>query len=145
MRRSASATPLWTRRPVRALVRKEFGLGLAVRTVGLYLQRWGYTPQRPARRARKQNPDEVKQWLEAAYPGIAARARREGARVLWCDEVGVAADHHPGYGYARRGRGATVDVPRPDTREGPVHDVRGDARRGRVPPVPGQADPAREG
>ncbi|MGL4549995.1 MAG: helix-turn-helix domain-containing protein [Gemmataceae bacterium] len=42
---------LWTRRAVRELIRKEFQIDLAVRTVGLYLQRWGYTPQRPARRA----------------------------------------------------------------------------------------------
>ncbi|MGL4552722.1 MAG: winged helix-turn-helix domain-containing protein [Gemmataceae bacterium] len=39
---------LWTRRPVRELIRKEFQIVLAVRTVGLYLHRWGYTPQRPA-------------------------------------------------------------------------------------------------
>ena len=29
------------------------------RTVGLYLQRWGYTSKQPARGARKQDPDEV--------------------------------------------------------------------------------------
>ena len=42
---------LWTRRAVRDLIRRECGVDLAERTVGLYLRRWGYTSKRPARRA----------------------------------------------------------------------------------------------
>src|SRR5215211_1096060 len=41
---------LWTRRAVRDLIRKELGIDLAERTVGLYLRRWGYTSKRSARR-----------------------------------------------------------------------------------------------
>ena len=44
--------PLWNRRAVGDLIHKEFGLRLAVRTVGLYLRRWGFTPKRPRRHAR---------------------------------------------------------------------------------------------
>src|SRR3954451_12044151 len=40
---------LWTRRAVRDLIRKECGIDLAERTVGLYLRRWGYTSKRPSR------------------------------------------------------------------------------------------------
>src|SRR5262249_46874793 len=54
---------LWTRRAVRELIRKEFGIDLAERTVGLYLRRWGYTSKRPSRHARQQDPDEVEEWL----------------------------------------------------------------------------------
>ena len=50
------------------------------------------------------------------YLGIRARARREGAEILWADEVGVDADHHPGCGYARKGERATRDVPGPHIR-----------------------------
>jgi transposase len=107
---------LWTRRAVRDLIRKEFGIDLAERTVGLYLRRWGYTSKRPSRRARQQDPDEVEQWLLETYPAIEEQAAREGAAVLWIDEVGVAADHHPGYGYARAGERATLDVPGPHIR-----------------------------
>src|ERR1700756_1959408 len=35
------AAPLWTRRAVGDLIRQEFNLPLAVRTVGRYLKRWG--------------------------------------------------------------------------------------------------------
>ena len=44
------AAALWTRRAVGELIRQEFGVVLAVRTVGLYLQRWGFTAKRPRRR-----------------------------------------------------------------------------------------------
>src|SRR5262249_13347497 len=103
---------LWTRRAVRDLIRNEFGIDLAERTVGLYLRRWGYTSKRPARCSRKQDPDEVAQWLAETYPALEAQAEREGAEILWADEVGVAADQHPGYGYARVGERATMDVPK---------------------------------
>lgn len=105
------AHALWTRRAVRDLVRKEFKVELAERTVGQYLRRWGYTPEKPARHAREQDPDEAEEWLEKTYPAIEARAAREDAEILWCDEVGVAADHHPGRGYAREGERATMPVP----------------------------------
>ena len=110
------AHALWTRRAVRDLIRKEFHIDLAERTVGQYLRRWGYTSKKPARHAKRQDPDEVEQWLEETYPAIEERAAGEGAEVLWVDEVGVAADHDPGCGYAREGERATMEVPGPHIR-----------------------------
>jgi transposase len=110
------AHALWTRRAVRDLIRQEFQIDLAERTVGLYLRRWGYTSKKPGRHSRHQNPDEVQQWLEQTYPALEERAGREGAEILWTDEVGVAADHHPGYGYAPRGERATIETPGPHIR-----------------------------
>jgi transposase len=107
---------LWTRRAVRDLIRKEFGIDLAERTVGQYLRRWGYTSKKPGRHSRQQDPDEVQQWLEETYPAIEAQAAREDAEILWTDEVGVAADHHPGCGYAREGERATMEMPKPHIR-----------------------------
>ena len=77
---------------MRDLIRKEFGIGLAVRTVGAYLKRWGYTAKKPRRHARKQDPEEIRQWLEETYPAIEKRAVEEGAEIYWCDETGTAAD-----------------------------------------------------
>jgi transposase len=105
------AAPLWTRRAVADLVRREYSLRLAVRTVGRYLQRWGFTAKRPRRHARDQDPEEVRRWLAETYPAIAARAEREGAEIHWGDEVGVAADQQPAQGYAPRGEPATLEVP----------------------------------
>jgi transposase len=103
--------PLWSRRAVGDLIHQEVGIRLAVRTVGLYLRRWGFTPKRPRRHARDQDPEEVQQWLEVTYPAIEERAEQEGAEIHWCDEVGAVADHHPARGYAPQGEPATMDVP----------------------------------
>jgi transposase len=107
---------LWTRRAVRALIHQEVGIDLAERTVGQYLRRWGYTSKKPGRHSRHQDPDEVQQWLEETYPAIEEQAAREDAEILWTDEVGVEADHHPGYGYAHVGERATMEVPGPHIR-----------------------------
>src|SRR5258708_2917681 len=58
------ASPLWSRRAIGDLVRKECGIEMPVRTVGEYLKRWGYTAKRPRRHAREQCPLEVRLWLE---------------------------------------------------------------------------------
>jgi transposase len=110
------AAPLWSRRAVSDLIHQEFGIRLAVRTVGEYLKRWGYTPKRPRRHARKQDPEEVRVWLERTDPDLEGRAASEGAAISWCDETGVAADEHPARGYARQGQPARIDVPKPHIR-----------------------------
>lgn len=97
------AAPLWTRRAVQELIQQSYGLRMPLRTVGEYLRRWGYTPKKPRRRAQRQDPAEVRQWLEKTYPAIERRAGREGAEIHWGDETGVGADEHPGRGYARVG------------------------------------------
>jgi transposase len=102
---------LWTRKAVRQLVVQECSVRLSVRSVGEYLRRWGYTPQRPLRKSYKQNPAEVRQWLEETYPAIKARAQAEGAEIHWGDETGVRSCCHTGRGYARRGHTPQMKVP----------------------------------
>lgn len=115
--------PLWNRRAVRDLIRQQCHVVLAVRTVGLYLRRWGFTVKRPRRHGRGQDPEEVRQWLEETYPAIQERATQEGAEIHWCDEVGVAADEHPGQGYAPKGEPATVNVPDPHIRANQISTI----------------------
>jgi transposase len=103
--------PLWSRRAVRDLIRKELGVCLRVRTVGKYLKRWGYTAKRPRRHSKDQRPQEVRVWLKETYPLIEKQAEKEDAEILWGDETGVATDEHPRVGYARQGQPATMEVP----------------------------------
>lgn len=105
------AAPLWNRKAVQQLIRQETHIGMPIRTVGLYLKRWGYTCKKPSRHHQNQDPQEVKEWLEQTYPKLKKQARREGATIFWADETGVAADAYPGTGYARIGEGATIEVP----------------------------------
>lgn len=120
------AAALWTRKAVRDLIRKEYGIDMPVRTVGEYLRRWGYTAKAPRRHARGQDPDEVDAWLERTYPGIERRAAREGAEIYWCDETGAAADEQPRKGYAREGEPAWIEVPGPHIRMNQVSAISND-------------------
>lgn len=94
------ASGLWTRQAVRQLILQEFGLRLPIRTVGEYLRRWGLTPQRPVRHASRQDPEEVRRWLEEEYPALAARAKAEGAEIHWGDETGAQPEAARQRGYA---------------------------------------------
>lgn len=99
---------LWTREAVRELIRRRYGIELAPSTVGQYLRRWGFTPQKPVQRAFEQSPVAVARWLEREYPAIATRAKREGARLLWGDEMGLRSDQAAGRSYAPRGHTPVV-------------------------------------
>lgn len=99
---------LWTREAVRELIRTRYGVELALTTVGQYLARWGFTPQKPVQRAFEQDPVAVRRWLEREYPAIEARAKREGARILWADEMGLRSDQAAGRSFAPRGRTPVV-------------------------------------
>lgn len=80
---------LWSRAAVGQLIEQEYGIKLHVRSVGKYLKRWGFTPQKPIKRAYEQNPEAVQAWLQGEYPGIEQRARQEGAEIHWGDETAL--------------------------------------------------------
>ncbi len=102
---------LWTRQAVRELIRQQVGIRLPIRTVGEYLRRWGYTPQKPVRKAYKQDPKAVAEWLEETYPEIEKRAAKEGGEVHWGDETGVRSTCQHSRGYARPGETPELIVP----------------------------------
>jgi transposase len=83
---------LWTRHAVAELIRDRFDIDLPVRTLSLYLSRWGFTPQKPLRKAHEQSPMVAKKWLDQQYPMIAASAKAAGAEIHWCHETGLCGD-----------------------------------------------------
>jgi transposase len=101
---------LWSRAAVRELIRQHCGVVLAVRTVGKYLARWGFSAQKPLRRASEQNPAAVRRWLRREYPAIVAAARRARGLIFSGDETGLRADDVRGRSYAPRGRTPVVRV-----------------------------------
>ena len=94
---------LWTREAVAKLIHRKFGIRVSLSTAGRYLKRWGFTPQKPVRRAVEQNPQEVHNWLEKEYPAIRQQAKSEKARIFWGDEMGLRSDHAVGRSYGLRG------------------------------------------
>jgi transposase len=95
---------LWTRAAVGQLIEQRIGIRLPVRTMGLYLARWGFTPQKPMKKAYEQSPAAVQKWLDEEYPVIAACAKVEGAEIHWGDETGLRSDDVRGRSYAPRAR-----------------------------------------
>lgn len=95
---------LWTRQAVQLLIQQRFGIEMTLVSVGRYLKAWGFTPQKPVRRAYERNDERVRVWLEEEYPTIAQRARHEGAEIHWGDETGLRSDDVNGRGYAPKGK-----------------------------------------
>ena len=101
---------LWTRQAVGELIEARYGIRLKVRNVGKYLKRWGYTPQKPLKKAYEQSPVAVGKWLDEQYPEIAKRAKQEGAEIHWGDETGLRSDDVRGRSFAPRGETPVIRI-----------------------------------
>lgn len=101
---------LWTRDAVRLAIKQLYGRDLPLRTITDYLKRWGFTPQKPTKRAYEQNPKLVAQWHQVVYPEIQARARQEKAEIHWGDETGIQNDAYNAKGFAPKGKTPVVRI-----------------------------------
>lgn len=102
---------LWTRRAIKSLIQTQFGLEMQDRLIGKYLKRWGFTPQRPIKRALEQRPEAVAQWLNETYPALVVKARNEGAVIYFGDETAVKEDTNWVRGYAPKGQTPVLATP----------------------------------
>ncbi len=95
---------LWTRVAIVQLIQQRYGIAIPVRTMGHYLQRWGFTAQKPIKRAYEQRPALIAAWLKTAYPRIKRRALAEGAEIHWGDETSLSTSDARGRGFAPKGK-----------------------------------------
>ena len=95
---------LWTRQAVKLHIQSLFGIEMPIRTVGEYLKRWGFTPQKPVKRAYQRNDVAVQNWLENKFPDIKKQAKTEGADIFWGDETGIRNDESKGRSYSPKGK-----------------------------------------
>jgi transposase len=95
---------LWNREAVRLLIQQQCGFLMPVRTVGEYLKRWGFTPQKPVKWAKEQSTPAVARWLTKEYPEIAKRAKQQKAEIYWGDETGIQTGANVERGYSPRGK-----------------------------------------
>ena len=93
---------LWTRKAVKELIEREFGITLAINTMGDYLRSWGFSPQKPKKKAYEQCSKKVQLWLDQEYPAIKERAKKEKAIIHWGDETGIRNSNQHGRSYALR-------------------------------------------
>jgi transposase len=80
---------LWTAVRVAQLIRRHFGVSYDADHVRRFLRtRLGWTSQKPQRRARERDEDEIARWLREDFPRIVRRTRRRGAHLVLLDEAG---------------------------------------------------------
>ena len=99
---------LWTRESVGQLIKNKFNISLSKWTVGRYLANWGFSPQKPARRAIEQNPKAIEKWFKIEYPMIQKLAKKDKATIHWGDEMGLRSDHNVGRTYGVKGKTPVV-------------------------------------
>ena len=99
---------LWTRKAVKELIENEFDIILPVRTVGDYLSRWEFTPQKPRKKSYEQQPKAVQKWIDKEYPDIKKAATAEGAEIHWGDETGCTNAISHARSYAPKGETPTL-------------------------------------
>jgi transposase len=95
---------LWTREAICELIKRKYGIRMPLRSISHYLKRWQFTSQRPSKRAYKQDPAKIKEFLEDHYPSIVIKARAEKAEIYWGDETGIQNIPEYQRGFAPKGQ-----------------------------------------
>ena len=101
---------MWTRNNIRELIERWYRIKVLPSTLGYYLSRWGFSAQRPVKRAYKQDMQRVTDWVEQEFPGIKQRAKEENAEIFFGDETGIRNTANYAKGYAPIGQTPVVRV-----------------------------------
>lgn len=102
---------LWNRKAIQFCIQKETKQKVWLQTVSKYTNRWGLSPQRPAKYAYEQDNTKIQKWLEMEYPKILEEARENEAEIHWTDETGVALSTFYARSYAPRGKTPSIKLP----------------------------------
>lgn len=101
---------MWTRKNIAELIFQKYKIKIKLSTLGYYLQRWGFSVQRPIKRAYKQDQAKIDKWLNEEFPGITARAEAENAEIFFGDETNIQNTCNYMRGYAPKGKTPVVKV-----------------------------------
>ncbi len=72
---------LWTRTRVATLIARKLGVRYHPGHVSRLLQQWGWSPQKPERRARQRDEGAIEQWRTERWPAIKKEGRAGGAHA----------------------------------------------------------------
>jgi transposase len=71
-------TDLWSARRIVDLIRRKFGVAFHPASMRRWLAGRGYSPQRPARKARQRNDDAISHWVANDWPRIQKKRAKRG-------------------------------------------------------------------
>jgi len=95
---------LWTRQAIKNLIIKYWKINICLTTVGRYMKKLGFTPQKPIKRAYEQDPKAVDKWLNKTYPQIVKKALKNNGEIHWLDETGINTYSNYLKSYAPKGK-----------------------------------------
>jgi hypothetical protein len=75
-----------------------------------YLKRWGFTPKRPAKKAREQKPEAIELFEKETFSEFRARRKREKGIEIVLDETGLNNASNVGRSYSPRGERRALDL-----------------------------------
>ncbi|WP_084760683.1 winged helix-turn-helix domain-containing protein [Zavarzinella formosa] len=70
-------TDLWSSRRIVDLIRRKFGITFHPASMRRWLTERGYSPQRPARKARQRNDDAIFDWVANEWPRIQKKQSKQ--------------------------------------------------------------------
>lgn len=120
---------MWTRNNIRQLILEKYDIDIKLSTLGYYLARWGFTAQRPVKRAYKQDEKKIDAWLNSEFPGITERAQREGAEIFFGDETNIQNTANYARGYAPKGK---TPVVQPEAQKLKIEMLSAVSKRGKL-------------
>ena len=89
---------------------KKYNIDMPIRTMGEYLKRLGFTPQKPKKISIHQNSEAVNKWLNEEYPSIKKQAKKDKALIYWLDETAVQNCSNLVRGYFQKGQTPLLKV-----------------------------------
>lgn len=101
---------LWNRKAIQSVIYQMWRQKIAIRTIGDYMKRRGFTPQKPIKKAYEQKPKAVQEWLDYTYPEIQKLAKKDDAEIYCGDETGIRNDCQHSRGYAPRGKTPVIEI-----------------------------------
>lgn len=120
---------MWTRNNIRQLIKEKYGIDMKLSTLGYYLARWGFSVQRPVKRAYKQDQEKIDKWLNEEFPGITERAKAEDAEIFFGDETNIQNTANYMKGYAPKGK---TPVVRTEAKKIKINMISAISKRGKL-------------
>jgi transposase len=71
----------WTRERVAEVVRRQFGVRYHPAHISRLLRRWGFSLQKPVRRARQRDEGSIAKWRNETYPAAEKRGIKKAKRA----------------------------------------------------------------
>lgn len=102
---------LWNRASVQNLIKRKYHKKLGLTTISRLLTKWNMTPQKPAFKSYKQQPQVIKDWIDYEYPKIKEAADKDKAQINWCDETSISSREIIAKGYSTKGQTPILAIP----------------------------------